>query len=158
MKVMKKIKNKGFSLIELMVVIVIIGILAAGYIQFFGKGAEKAMVSKSKDGYSKIVEYIAVEMLVCSMGETSSMGGQLTCLNRTAASVVSATVDAAKNDQKNPYSTQDAAVTSGGGNTADSDAGFIRLTASGTNIVAKTCHTKPCTTATNRNERTIPLQ
>ena len=75
-----------------------------------------------------------------------------------SAVVVTATVNAAKNDQKNPYATKSDAVTSGGGNTADSDAGFIRLSASGTDIVAKTCHTKPCSTAGNRNERTIPLQ
>ena len=154
----KLLKTKAFSLIELMVVIVIIGILAIGYVKLFGSGSTKAMEAKSKDGYSKLVEYISVEMLVCNMGETSAMGGQLTCLNRTAASVVSATVDASKNVQMNPYLQANSAVTSGGNNTADSDAGYIRLSVSGTNIVVKTCHTKPCSTSANQRSESIALQ
>lgn len=154
----KLLKTKAFSLIELMVVIVIIGILAIGYVKLFGSGSTKAMEAKSKDGYSKVVEYITVEMLACNMGETSTMGGQLTCLNRTVASVLSATVDASKNVQMNPYIQKNSAVTSGGNNTADADAGYIRLSASGTNIIVKTCHTKPCNLSENQRSETIALQ
>ena len=155
---MKLLKTKAFSLIELMVVIVIIGILAVGYVRLFGSGSTKAMEAKSKDGFSKLVQYIGVEMLSCNTGETSAMSGQLTCLNRTAASVVSATVDASKNVQMNPYLQKNSAVTSGGNNTADSDAGYIRLSISGTNIIAKTCHTKPCNKSENQRADTIALQ
>ena len=157
-KNLKLLKTKAFSLIELMVVIVIIGILAIGYVKLFGTGSTKAMEAKSKDGFSKIVEYISVEMLACNMGETSTMGGKLTCLNRTAATVVAATVDASKDVQMNPYIQDNSAVTSGGNNTADSDAGYIRLSVSGTNIVAKTCHTKSCSESKNQRSETIALQ
>jgi hypothetical protein len=111
---------------------------------------------ETKKGYSKMVTYITVEMLTCSMGETTTMDGNLTCSGRTADSVIAAAV-IAKDDVMNAYETDKQAVTSGGTNTSDSDAGYIRLSVSGENIIIKTCHKKPCITM-NQNSNTIAFQ
>jgi len=90
------------------------------------------------------------------MGETTAMDGNLTCSGRTADSVIAAAV-IAKDDVMNAYETDKQAVTSGGTNTSDSDAGYIRLSVSGKNIIIKTCHTKPCLTK-NQSSKTIAFQ
>ena len=73
-------------------------------------------------------------------------------------SVIAAMVAAMTNDQMNPYELDKSAVTSGGNNTADTDAGFIRLSVSGVNINVKVCHTKPCSEAANKTDKNIPFQ
>ena len=116
-----------------------------------------AKYEETKNSYGKIATYIAVEMMSCSMGETTTMSGNLTCDGRTADSVVAATV-IAKDDVMNSYETDKQAVTSGGTNTSDSDVGYIRLSVSGNNIIIKTCNTKPCVTNKNQYSKTIALQ
>ena len=155
----EKFKNKkGFSLMELMIVIVIIGILATVGMVMFGGQAEKAKVASTKSIHKQVATYITVEMMNCSMGDTKTMGGSLTCSGRTPASVVSATVTSQANEHKNPFDTDKAAVTSGGSNTADADAGYIRLSVSGQNIIAKSCNTTPCSDAANKEEKSIAFQ
>ena len=160
--VMEKIgtikSRKGFSLMELMIVIVIIGILSAGALVIFGGKGEQAKQAATKGMFNEMSTYLGVEMMGCSMGETKTMNDNLTCSGRTAATVVAAMVTSMTNDQMNPYELDKSAVTSGGNNTSDSDAGFIRLSVSGTNIVVKVCHTKPCGTAANKTEKNIPFQ
>ena len=97
-------------------------------------------------------------MMNCSMGDEKTMGGSLTCRGRTPTSVVAAAVTAQAGEHNNPYQTTVAAVTSGGANTATGDAGFIRLSVSGQNIIAKSCHTQPCSAADERDEKTIAFQ
>ena len=143
---------------ELMIVIVIIGILATVGMVMFGGQAEKAKIASTKSIHKQVVTYITVEMMNCSMGDTTTMGGSLTCSGRTPASVVAAAVTAQAGEQENPYQVGTAAVTSGGANTATGDAGFIRLSVSGQNIIAKSCHTQPCSAADERNEKTIAFQ
>ena len=156
---MEKLRSKkGFSLMELMIVIVIIGILAAGALVIFGDKSEEAKQASTKKMFGEMATYLGVEMMSCSMGQSKTMNGNLTCSGRTASSVITAMVAAMDNDQMNPYELDKSAVTSGGNNTADTDAGFIRLSVSGVNIVIKTCHTKPCGTAANKNEKSIPFQ
>ena len=159
LKKIEKLRNKkGFSLMELMIVIVIIGILAAGSLIIFGDKGEKAKQASTKDMFGKMATFLGVEMMSCSTGDTTTMNGNLTCAGRTANSVITAMVTSMDGDQMNPYELDKSAVTSGGNNTADTDAGFIRLSVSGVNIVIKTCHTKPCSTAANKNEKSIPFQ
>ena len=67
-------------------------------------------------------------------------------------------VNAQKDEHDNPFEVDNSAVTSGGNNTADTDAGYIRLSVSGTNIVVKSCNTLPCSTASNREEKSIAFQ
>ena len=156
---MDKIKFKrAFTLMELMIVIVIIGILATVGMVMFGGQAEKAKIASTKSIHKQVVTYITVEMMNCSMGDTTTMGGNLTCSGRTPTSVVAAAVKAQAGEHNNPYQTTVAAVTSGGANTATGDAGFIRLSVSGQNIIAKSCHTQPCSAADERDEKTIAFQ
>ena len=143
---------------ELMIVIVIIGILATVGMVMFGGQADKAKIASTKSIQKQVATYITVEMMNCSMGDTTTMGGSLTCSGRTPTSVVTAAVTAQAGEHNNPYQTTVAAVTSGGSNTATSDAGFIRLSVSGQNIIAKSCHTQPCSAADERDEKTIAFQ
>ena len=143
---------------ELMIVIVIIGILATVGMVMFGGQAEKAKIASTKSIHKQVATYITVEMMNCSMGDAKTMGGSLTCSGRTPASVVAAAVTAQAGEHENPYQVGTAAVTSGGANTATGDAGFIRLSVSGQNIIAKSCHTQPCSAADERNEKTIAFQ
>ena len=143
---------------ELMIVIVIIGILATVGMVMFGGQAKKAKIASTKAIHKQVVTYMTIEMMNCSMGDTTTMGGNLTCSGRTPASVVAAAVKSQADEHQNPYQGAVAAVTSGGANTATADAGFIRLSVSGQNIIAKSCHTEPCSAADERDEKTIAFQ
>ena len=107
---MKK-NNKGFTLIELLVVVAIIGILAAvGVVAYSGytAGAKKSAV---KSNQAAVVKYVAAELKKCEIGESSVMGGNLTCSDRkTSTKVHDATNKALKDEFKNPYKTSDSAI------------------------------------------------
>ena len=118
----------------------------------------KAQAHLSKKQFGDVATYITDEIKGCSQGETIVMGGNLTCDDRAAASVIAAAVITTKGDQVNPYETTYSSVTSGGSNTSDSDVGYIRLSVSGENIIIKTCHTKPCATNANQSSKTIAFQ
>ena len=140
-------------------ILIVIAVLFTIITDFLAIGnVSKAKTHVSKIQFDDVATYITDEIKDCSQGETTVMGGNLTCDDRTAASVIAATVITTKGDQVNPYETTYSSVTSGGTNTSDSDAGYIRLSVSGENIIIKTCHTKPCATNTNQYSKTIALQ
>ena len=145
---------------ELMIVIVIIGILSAVGMVMFGGQAEKAKINSTKAIHKQVVTYITVEMMNCSMGDERIMGGSLPCSERTPMNVVSATVNSLV-DHKNPYQVDKTAVqqvSQAGLTLASNDAGFIRLSVSGQNIIVESCHTQPCSAADERVEKTIAFQ
>ena len=139
------------------IVILLVFLLAPIFTFPPGHPPISAKLTETKSIHKKTITYITVEMMSCSLGETTTMSGNLTCHGRTADSVIAAAV-IAKDDVMNAYETDKQAVTSGGTNTSDSDAGYIRLSVSGKNIIIKTCHTKPCATTTNQRSETIALQ
>ena len=100
---------------ELMIVIVIIGILAAGRLIIFGEKGEKAKIAVTKANHKQVVKFIYVSITSCQQGETTVMSGNLTCSGRTRQSVMDATVKALS-DFKNPFvttATGDVVVQSG---------------------------------------------
>ena len=145
---MNKKRNKGFTLIELLVVVAIIGILAAvGVVAYSGytAGAKK---QAAKSNQAAVAKYVAAELQKCNLGETSAMGGQLTCSGNTGA----------LEDFKNPYSTSNKAVTNGGNTSADTDVGYVRMSASGATITIATCWATSCGTSTNITSNTVQVE
>ena len=96
----------------MLVVVAIIGILAAvGVVAYSGytSGAKK---SAAKSNQGSIVKYVAAELKKCDLGETTVMGGNLTCGNRKNGTVVHTAVNTAlATEFKNPYKTSDPAIT-----------------------------------------------
>ena len=155
---MKNKKNKGFTLIELLVVVAIIGILAAvGVVAYSGytAGAKK---QAAKSNQAAVTKYVAAEMQKCNLGESSAMGGNLTCSGKTSTTVVAA-AEKALADFKNPYLTNSPAVTDTGSSTADTDVGFTRVIATNaTTITVSTCFTTACSSTDNVSTNTVAVE
>ena len=63
-------KQRAFTLMELMIVIVIIGILSAVGMVMFGGQAEKAKIAVIKTNFKMVKKYVSVELMKCQIGDT----------------------------------------------------------------------------------------
>ena len=148
-------KQNAFTLMELMIVIVIIGILSAVGMVMFGGQAEKAKIAASKANHKSATKYIKIEVMKCDLGETSVMEGNLTCAGRSHQKVIDAIVKSLS-DFKNPYgkgsqAANDTAVTDGGGWSNDYDIGYIRLQVWADYVIGVgTCYAIPCNDSKNK--------
>ena len=94
-------KQRAFTLMELMIVIVIIGILSAVGMVMFGGQAEKAKIAATKQIHVNTVKYITTELMKCDLGETDIFEGIRTCSTVTARNTI-ATVIQLRNPNQTP--------------------------------------------------------
>ena len=128
-------RQRAFTLMELMIVIVIIGILSTVGMVMFGGQSEKAKIAAAKSNHKSVVKYISAEVMKCELGETSVMDGELLCSNANIgikiaeAALRNANTSKTLSNIKNPYDTKVLALRKQSGHTtgADADVGYINV-------------------------------
>ena len=140
---------------ELMIVIVIIGILAAVGMVTFGGQAEKAKISSSKANHKQIVKYMTVEIQGCNMGESSVMNGNLKCPITNSSQIITAIHKSStgiSNSFKNPFNAAESAINKSWYD-YNNDANIGRTLMgqnAWNNVLLATCFQLPCNNAKNR--------
>ena len=98
--------KNGFSLIELLVVVAIIGVLAAvGVVAFSGytSGAKK---QAAKSNHQTLIKYFSAELQKCNLGETKFIENTINCSDRFINYKISQGAEVVLNSKfKNPYKT-----------------------------------------------------
>ena len=137
------IKQKGFSLIELLVVVAIIGILAAVGVVAYNGYTAGAKVNSTKSIHANAVKLISAEAQKCSLDASGTYMGDKPCANLSATNMVAGAV--AYMTDKNPYNTSEDAIKD---STADIKGQVsINDDSSGGVIYIKTCLKEGCADA-----------
>ena len=135
------IKQKGFSLIELLVVVAIIGILAAVGVVAYNGYTAAAKVNTTKTIHAQAVKYISAEVQKCSLDASGKYMGTTQTCPATATGAVAGAI--ATMTDKNPHDTGKPAIQGG----TSYQLGYVNLNASGNDVEMKTCTKKDCATA-----------
>ena len=143
-------KRNGFTLIELLVVVAIIGILAAvGTVAYTGY-TKSAKANAVKQVHAQTVKYITNESMLCTLGNSTGMNGDLNC-NQIYITITNATIKSFKGT-KNLYDTRYDAHTTSGSYKSNSNPGyiFIQTTSLSKQIMVSSCTRLPCTDVKNQ--------
>ena len=145
--------HKAFTLIELLVVVAIIGILAAVGVVAYNGYTASAKANAVKQIHAQTVKYITNESMLCTLGNSTGMNGDLNC-NNIYSTISNATIKNFKKT-KNLYATKfDAHTTSSNltGYQYDYNVGyiFIKTTSVFNQIMVATCVRLPCNDVKNQ--------
>ena len=152
-------KKSGFAkgviwTISITLVCVII-LATVGIVAYNGMAnANKTVATKTI--HAQTVKYISAEIQKCILGESSFMKDTLSCSNINSKNIIQATIDTTTD--KNPYQYKKPAVRSSGSNTNDEDVGYISLSASGSDIIIKSCNKTPCNKEANHHSSTVSIK
>jgi len=145
--------RKAFTLIELLVVVAIIGILAAVGVVAYNGYTASAKANAVKQVHAQTVKYITNESMLCTLGNSTGMNGDLNC-NDIYITISNATIKNFKGT-KNLYDSRYDAHTLSGNQTSyqsNSNPGyiFIQTTSLSKQIMVSSCSGLPCTDVKNQ--------
>ena len=114
-----------------------------------------AKKSATKTIHAQTIKYISTEIQKCKSGESVFMNKSQNCPT-TTDKVLTGAVNTWPD--KNPYDHVKNSVRKSESNTNDKDVGYVSLSASGSNIIIKSCISTPCKKEGNRLQDTIGIE
>ena len=113
-----------------------------------------AKINVTNTSHAQTVKYISAELQYCKLGESKFMNNQ-DC-PATALKAINGAV--ATMHDKNPFDSAKLSVRLSDSNTNDEDVGYISLSASGSDIIIKSCNKTPCNKEANRHSSTVSIK
>ena len=113
-----------------------------------------AKINVTNTSHAQTVKYISAELQYCKLGESKFMNNQdcpATALKAINGAVATMT-------DKNPFDTAKNSVRQSDSNNNDVDVGYVSLSASGSDIIIKTCIKTPCKKEENRRQAIIGIE
>ena len=146
--------------------IIITLFVVAGFFLYWSDwdSKRKVKIIITKVYHKETVNYIQEEIFKCSNDESNIiMKGYLSCSEITATKVVESTHKTFNRpalSQFNPYvrPAEIKTLRISTNNNTDEDVGYVNLSASGSDVVVKSCHKKPCSNEINRRSDTIEIK
>ena len=138
----------------LIFVLLTIGLPLSG-IGVYNLMQSSSKISDTKTNHSQTIKYISAELQKCKLGYSKFMGNNQECPATTSKVIIGAV---ATMTDVNPYDSSKLSIRTSNSNTNDEDVGYIRLSASGSNIIIKTCNKTPCSKEENRESRTVSIE
>jgi len=158
-------RTKAFTLIEPLVVVAIIGILAAVGVNTFNGFQEKARVAAMKHIHASTVKKITTELMKCQLGETtffttSKYGGSYSANCNGSGNIAEWRARSARNAAynsiafKNPWNTKEFIIWEVTGRAGYFEKGKSIITSSGSTVSLRSCW-GDCTDSSNTKLSTI---
>ena len=106
-------KQRAFTLMELMIVLVIIGIFSAVGIVMFGGQVEKAKIAVTKANFRNVQKFLAVEFFKCQIDSSEIIFNTHKCSDSNPPSIsLIVSYLTSKLGIKNPYKASSSAISS----------------------------------------------
>ena len=138
----------------LIFVLLTIGLPLSG-IGVYNLMQSSSRISDTKTNHSQTIKYISAELQKCKLGYSKFMGNNQECPATTSKAIIGAV---ATMTDVNPYDSSKLSIRTSNSNTNDEDVGYISLSASGSDIIIKTCNKTPCNKEANRQSRTVSIE